>query len=71
MAASLRSNEDFSRLWELAVMELSEPLSMRSIARSGVAEALQETLAEEMTSAQIAEAIRLADAWIEEHGDSE
>ncbi len=34
MAALLRSNDDFSRLWELAVMELSEPMSMRSIARS-------------------------------------
>ncbi|NOY42166.1 MAG: hypothetical protein GXP26_10060 [Planctomycetes bacterium] len=34
MAASLRSNDDFSRLWELAAMELVEPMSMRSIARS-------------------------------------
>ncbi len=34
MAASLRSSDDFSRLWELAVMELSEPMSMRAIARS-------------------------------------
>lgn len=35
----------------------------------GVAETLQEALAEEMTSAQIADAKRLADAWIEEHGE--
>jgi len=34
MAAALRANADFSRLWELAAMELSEPMSMRSIARS-------------------------------------
>ena len=34
MAASLSSSNDFSRLWELAAMELSEPMSMRSIARS-------------------------------------
>jgi len=34
MAAMLRSGADFARLWELAVMELSEPMSMRSIARS-------------------------------------
>jgi len=34
IAASLRSSDDFSRLWELAVMELTEPMSMRSIARS-------------------------------------
>ncbi len=34
VAASLRSNDDFSRLWELAAMELLEPMSMRSIARS-------------------------------------
>jgi len=34
IAASLRSNDDFSRLWELAAMELTEPMSMRSIARS-------------------------------------
>ena len=37
----------------------------------GVAETLQAALAEEMTPAQIAEAKRLADAWIEDHGDSE
>ncbi len=34
MAAALRSGDNFSRLWELAAMELSEPMSMRSIARS-------------------------------------
>jgi len=34
IGASLRSNDDFSRLWELAAMELNEPMSMRSIARS-------------------------------------
>jgi len=34
MAAALRSGDDFARLWELAAMELSEPMSMRSIARS-------------------------------------
>ncbi len=34
MAAALRSGDDFARLLELAAMELSEPMSMRSIARS-------------------------------------
>jgi len=34
LAGSLLPNDDFSRLWELAIMELSEPMSMRSIARS-------------------------------------
>lgn len=34
MAAFLRTGHDFSRMWELAAMELDEPLSMRSIARS-------------------------------------
>ena len=34
MAASLLPNEGFSRQWELATMELGEPLSMRSIART-------------------------------------
>jgi hypothetical protein len=34
MAAMLRSGDNFTRLWELAVMELSDPISMRSIARS-------------------------------------
>ena len=34
LAASLHSNSNFSRRWELATMELAEPLSMRSIARS-------------------------------------
>ena len=34
MAASLRPGDNFSRRWELAAMELSEPMSMRSIARS-------------------------------------
>ena len=34
IGASLRSNDDFSRLWELAAMELNEPMTMRSIARS-------------------------------------
>jgi hypothetical protein len=34
MASMLRSGDDFTRLWEMAAMELSEPMSMRSIARS-------------------------------------
>jgi hypothetical protein len=34
MAAALEPNNDFLRHWEMAVMELSDPLSMRSIARS-------------------------------------
>jgi hypothetical protein len=34
MAASLESENHFDREWELAVMELSDPMSMRSIARS-------------------------------------
>lgn len=34
LASSLRPSANFSRLWELAAMELSEPMSIRSIARS-------------------------------------
>jgi len=34
LAAALRSNDDFTRLWELAAMELEVPLAIRSIARS-------------------------------------
>ena len=34
LAATLQPSDDFSRLWELGVMEMSEPISMRSIARS-------------------------------------
>ncbi|MCA9229335.1 MAG: hypothetical protein KDA57_01680 [Planctomycetales bacterium] len=34
MAASLRSGDNFSRLWEMAAMEVAESMSMRSIARS-------------------------------------
>ena len=34
LASALRTTDQFSRLWELAAMELSEPMSMRSIARS-------------------------------------
>jgi hypothetical protein len=34
LAASLQPDADFARLWELGLMELSEPISMRSIARS-------------------------------------
>lgn len=34
MAASLEPGNDFLRHWELAVMDLTDPLSMRSIARS-------------------------------------
>lgn len=34
IAASLQPTADFARLWELGVMQLSEPLSMRAIARS-------------------------------------
>jgi len=34
IAAALRPSDNFSRLWELAVMELAKPMSMRSIARS-------------------------------------
>ncbi len=34
MAASLESENHFQREWELAVMELADPMSMRSIARS-------------------------------------
>lgn len=34
MAASLRPKDNFARQWEMAVMELADPLSMRSIARS-------------------------------------
>lgn len=34
MASSLDSSNNFQREWELAVMELDEPMSMRSIARS-------------------------------------
>jgi hypothetical protein len=34
IAAALQPTADFARLWELGVMELNEPLSMRSIARS-------------------------------------
>ncbi|MCH7753238.1 MAG: hypothetical protein IH898_13940, partial [Planctomycetes bacterium] len=34
MAASLEPGNNFQRHWELAVMELSDPMSMRSIARS-------------------------------------
>ena len=34
MAAALQPSADFGRLWELGVMQMSEPLSMRSIARS-------------------------------------
>ncbi len=34
LAATLQPSDNFSRLWELGVMELSEPISMRSIARS-------------------------------------
>ncbi len=34
MAASLEPNNNFQRRWELAVMELDDPMSMRSIARS-------------------------------------
>ncbi len=37
----------------------------------GVAEALQEALAEDMTPARIAEARRLADAWVETHRRAE
>lgn len=37
----------------------------------GAAETLQEALAEEMTPAQVAEAKRLTDAWVEEHRGSE
>ena len=34
MAANLQAGGDFRRQWELAVMQLSEPMGMRSIARS-------------------------------------
>ncbi len=34
MAANLQAGEDFRRQWELAVMQLSDPMGMRSIARS-------------------------------------
>ena len=34
MAASLEPSNNFQREWELAVMELADPMSMRSIARS-------------------------------------
>ncbi|MDZ4657501.1 MAG: hypothetical protein SH868_07960 [Bythopirellula sp.] len=34
MAAALQPSADFGRLWELGVMQMSEPLSMRAIARS-------------------------------------
>ena len=34
MAASLESENNFQREWELGVMELTDPMSMRSIARS-------------------------------------
>ena len=34
MAASLEPGNNFQRHWELAVMQLSDPMSMRSIARS-------------------------------------
>lgn len=34
VAGLLQPNDNFSRLWELAIMDLSEPMSMRSIARS-------------------------------------
>lgn len=34
IAGALQPTADFARLWELGVMQLSEPLSMRSIARS-------------------------------------
>jgi hypothetical protein len=34
IAGALQPTADFTRLWELGVMQLSEPLSMRSIARS-------------------------------------
>ncbi len=34
MAAALQPSADFGRLWELGVMQMNEPLSMRSIARS-------------------------------------
>ncbi|TWU25612.1 hypothetical protein [Bythopirellula polymerisocia] len=34
LAAALQPSDDFSQLWELGVMELSESVSMRSIARS-------------------------------------
>ncbi len=34
MAAALQPSADFERLWELGVMQMSEPFSMRSIARS-------------------------------------
>ena len=34
LSAMLRSSADFARVWELAAMELSEPMSMRSIARA-------------------------------------
>jgi hypothetical protein len=34
IAGALQPTADFARLWELGVMQLSEPLSMRAIARS-------------------------------------
>jgi hypothetical protein len=34
IAGALQPTADFARLWELGVMQLSEPISMRSIARS-------------------------------------
>ena len=34
LAAALQPSDNFSDLWELGVMELDEPISMRSIARS-------------------------------------
>ena len=45
MAASLQVGEGFRRQWEMAVMELSEPMGMRSIARSegGYVDTLRDT----------------------------
>ncbi|QEG34940.1 hypothetical protein [Bythopirellula goksoeyrii] len=34
LAAALQPSQNFSQLWELGVMQLSEPMSLRSIARS-------------------------------------
>jgi hypothetical protein len=45
MAASLEPENHFAREWELGVMDLSEPMSMRSIARSegGYVDTIKET----------------------------
>ncbi|NOY29562.1 MAG: hypothetical protein GXP28_05110 [Planctomycetes bacterium] len=45
MASALEAENNFAREWELGVMELSEPMSMRSIARSegGYVDTVQDT----------------------------